>query len=79
MIANKSGGYSASIDLRLRVNGGEYRVAQVGESFLIMRDKITVPPETDAEVIITVDGEQFVHPVFLHEGIQPTAESVNFL
>jgi len=38
-----------------------------------------VPPETDAEVIITVDGEQFVHPVFLHEGIDPQAATINFL
>jgi hypothetical protein len=79
MIATKSEGYSASIDIRLRVSGSEYRVAQVGESFLIMRDKITVPPETDAEVIVTVDGEQFVHPVFLHKGIDPHADLVNFL
>ena len=79
MIATKSEGYSASIDIRLRVSGGEYRVAQVGESFLIMRDKITVPLETDAEVIITVDGEQFVHPVFLHEGIGAESDLVKFL
>jgi hypothetical protein len=79
MIANKSGGYSASIDLRLRVSGSEYRVAQVGESFLIMRDKITVPPETDAEVIITVDGDRFVHPVFLHQGITPESNATSFL
>jgi hypothetical protein len=78
MIAPKPEGYSASIDIRLRVRGGEYRVAQVGESFLIMRDKITVPPRTDADVIVTVDGEQFVDHVFLHEGIGPGAEVVNF-
>ncbi len=78
MLATKSEGYSATIDIRLRVSGGEYRVAQVGESFLIMRDKITVPPETVAEVIITVDGEQFVHSVFLREGISPQSEVVNF-
>src|SRR5262245_5264955 len=45
MSLSRSEGYSASIDIRLRVNGGEFRVAQVGESFIIMRDKITVPPE----------------------------------
>lgn len=79
MIATKSEGYSASIDIRLRVSGNEYRVAQVGESFLIMRDKITVPPETDAEVIITVDGEQFVHPIFLHQGITPESSATSFI
>ena len=78
MIATKPEGYSASIDIRLRVSGGDYRVAQVGQSFLIMRDKITVPPETNAEVIITVDGQPFVHPVFLHEGIRPETEVVNY-
>ena len=78
MVAAKTEGYSSSIDIRLRVNGGEYRVAQVGESFLIMRDKIEVPPETRAEVVITVDGDRFTHSVFLHEGICPQSEVVNF-
>ena len=79
MIALRPEGYSSSIDIRLRVSGGEYRVAQVGESFLIMRDKISIPPETEAEVVITVDGDQFVHPVFLHQGISPDTSATSFL
>lgn len=79
MIARRPHDYSATVDLRLRVNGRILDVGQVGHKFLILNEKWEVAPGTDADVIITVDGRESVHPVVLHEGISPVSDLVNFL
>ena len=46
-----------------------FRVAQVGEISLILRDECEAKPSTVAQIIITVDGDRAVYPVILREGI----------
>ncbi len=64
-------GFSTAVRIVLEVGGKVLRVAQVGEHSLILKD--TKPeemaPTSNAQIIITVDGERRVHPVNLHEGI----------
>jgi hypothetical protein len=78
MIARQPHDYSATVDLRLRVNGRILDVGQVGHKFLILNENCEVAPGTAADVIITVDGRKSVHPVVLHEGIDPASDLVRF-
>lgn len=50
-------GYSASVELRLRVNGCVFPLAQVAGDRVIF-DEPTALPEGDAEVLVTVDGKE---------------------
>ena len=75
----QNNGHSAAVRLRLRVNGVELRVAQVGDSFLILRDQAEARPGTVADIIITVDGNQRVYPVILPEGIFSSSDFVEYL
>lgn len=64
-------GYSAVVDLRLIRNGESIDVAKTGP------DRITLvePRELDAgpaELIITIDGRETIHPVVLQATVGPT-------
>jgi len=71
--------YSSTIDIRLRVDGKLLDVTQVSESFLVLGAPAFVPPETEAEVIIIVDGRARSRKIFLHDGIYPNDLRVTFL
>jgi hypothetical protein len=70
-------GYSATVGIRLEVEGVVLDVAQVERDSLILREPYEAPP-TNARVVITVDGREHVHPVFLHQGISKDSREVNF-
>ena len=58
---------------------GAFRVAQVGNGFLILRDtSCEAPPGTRANVIIAVDEDEVSYPVELPEGILKGVEFVDF-
>lgn len=64
-------GYSADIDLRLVRNGESIDVAKTGPD----RITLTEPRELSAgpaELIITIDGHETVHPVVLQATTGPT-------
>lgn len=54
-------------------------MTQVSESFLVLKAPAFVPPETEAEVIIIVDGRPRTRKIFLHDGIYPNDLRVTFL
>jgi hypothetical protein len=78
MIARPPHDYSATVDLRLRVNGRILDVGQVGHKFLILAEPCEVPPGTEADLIVTVDGKETVQRVELHEGITRHSNLVSF-
>jgi hypothetical protein len=60
-----SNGFSTAVRIFLEVNGQTLRVAQVGETSLILREQAEVQPNTAAQVVIMVDGARRVYPVIL--------------
>jgi hypothetical protein len=78
MITAESRDYSATVDIRLRVNGKLLDVSQVSEFYLILNEPAEAAPGTSAEVIITVDGRPSVRPIVLHDGIDRDTRRVTF-
>ncbi|MBI3463007.1 MAG: hypothetical protein HY000_08095 [Planctomycetes bacterium] len=61
-------GYSAKIDLQLLVNGQALDVAQVGPSRCVLTQPVDLPPGTEGEFILTVDGHDRRWHVLLLDG-----------
>jgi hypothetical protein len=78
MLIDQTIGYSASVDIRLEVDGVVLDVAQVERESLILREPYESPPTGNARIVITVDGREHLHPVFLHQGITKESRVVNF-
>ena len=70
--------HSAKVRLRLRVNGDDLDVAQVGPGFCVLRDLRPHPP-SDAQLIITVDDHTETHRVSLCHGIAADSREVTFV
>ncbi len=78
--------HSAIVRIELTVDGHVPNVAQLGPDFLVLRNPIDHPP-ANAEVFMSIDGEEDRWPVYLADGIkaserktriaesQPTAKS----
>jgi hypothetical protein len=62
----------------LIVNGQTLAVGQVCGNRIVLQDRHHAPP-TDAELIVTVDGRRKTYHIFLHHGISPESECVDFL
>ena len=69
--------HSAKVRLRLLVNGDDLEVAQVGVGSCILRDHRPHPP-SDAQLIISIDGQTETHDVFLCHGISADSPVVAF-
>ncbi|HUE70155.1 MAG TPA: hypothetical protein VMP01_04630 [Pirellulaceae bacterium] len=78
MIARQPRDHSATVDLRLRVNGRILDVGQVGHKFLILAEPCELPPGTEGELIVTVDGKETVQRVILHDGARSDSAMVGF-
>ena len=63
-------GYSADIRMRLNVNGFVLPIGQLGPDFIILRDPTEHPP-ADAEIVMSIDGEESRWNVHLPEGNSP--------
>jgi hypothetical protein len=61
-------GYSADVRIQLRLDGRCLPVAQLGPDFLILRSPTDYPP-SDAEIILSIDGDESRWPVRLADGI----------
>jgi hypothetical protein len=61
--------HSADVRIHLRVNGYVLPIAQLGPEFLILRTPIDHPP-CDAEITLSVDGDESRWSVYLPNGIQ---------
>jgi hypothetical protein len=67
--------YSATVKAHLIVGGQRLAIAKVGPSRCILRDMIDIPP-TDAEIILSIDGDEQTWPVFLTNGVSRTSDVV---
>ena len=64
----KESGHSADVQIHLNVNGFTLPVGQLGPEFLILREPTEHPP-AEAEIVMSVDGNERRWNVFLPEGI----------
>ena len=67
----KAFGHSADVRIFLHLNGATLPVAQLGPDFLVLKVPIDHPP-VEAEISMSIDGDETSWPVRLAEGISPT-------
>lgn len=60
--------HSAIVLMELRINGFTLPVSHLGPNFLIAKDSVEHPP-TDAEIFLSVDGNERSWQVHLPDGI----------
>jgi hypothetical protein len=68
-INGKRIGHSAMVRIDLHVQGQTLPIEQLGPSFFVLRTPVDHPP-TDAEIAMSIDGEERRWPVHLVNGIQ---------
>ncbi len=57
-VSRHTDGFSTAVRLRLVIDDWELKVAQLGENSLILRDLDCVAPNTEAKLIISIDGDE---------------------
>jgi hypothetical protein len=72
-------GYSAQVEIYLVVGDQKLDVAQVGPGWFILQEPNALPPETEAELVITVDGRETRRHVFIHDGALVDAKEVAYI
>jgi hypothetical protein len=63
-------GHSADVRIHLIVNGASLPVAQLGPDFFTLREPAELPP-TEAEIVMSIDGEVSRWTVYLPNGVRP--------
>lgn len=71
-------GHSSKVFIRLYVDENIVRVAQVGPRSLILRESFECPPETEAQIVVVVDGHMTRYPIILDNGISSGDVEVSF-
>jgi hypothetical protein len=66
-------GFSARIQMELRLNGVVLSISHLGPDFLILDDPIEHPP-AEAEIMMSVDARERRWPVYLPAGVSPTTK-----
>jgi hypothetical protein len=61
-------GHSAEVHMQLNLNGFVLPIGQLGPDFLILRDPTDHPP-AEAEIVMSIDGEERRWNVHLPDGI----------
>ena len=79
MAIQTEGGFSAAVELSLRVGDEKLRVAQVGPNSFVLRDQRELPPGTEGTLTITVDGQATEYHVLLHRGAIIGAREVEYI
>jgi hypothetical protein len=68
---------SSDVLLQLRVAGEVLRVGQVCDKVMYLRETRSLPA-CEAELLITINGRQETHPIFLPHGLNAQSETVEF-
>jgi hypothetical protein len=68
-------GHSADVRIRLLLNGSSIPVSQLGPDFIILQEAQGHPP-CDAEMSLTIDGEEETWSIRLPEGLSAESERV---
>lgn len=71
-------GYSAQVEIFLLVDGKRYEVAQIGAGSLVLRGKFSIPPNTEAKLIIRIDGHEERDTILICNGSEIPREELSF-
>lgn len=71
-------GHSSTVRGWLVVDGNHLPLAQVGPGLCVLRHAIDVAPNTEAQLIIEIDGDQRRRDIILHEGITAGSAAAKF-
>ena len=72
-------GYSANVEGFFVVNGQRIRVAKTNEALLTLADPCVLPPGTEGELIVTVDGNSFSRMISLPSGITVEQSTTDYI
>jgi hypothetical protein len=75
----EDGGYSAEVEIHLRVGDRVLRIAQIGPDSFILRDACELPPGTEGTIVMKVDGREKEYHAFLQNGVVKGVEEVAYL
>lgn len=78
MIAQKSKEYSVNIAGRLVLHDRTVPVGQICGRFLVIVGECEIPPNSQATLIVTVDGREKVYHIFIPKGIDRETNSYEF-
>lgn len=70
--------YSADVQMDMRVNGSVVSIGQIGPDFVILDDPTPHPP-CQAEIRVSIDGDERRWNVYLPDGISPESELTRIL
>ncbi|MEX1028245.1 MAG: hypothetical protein WD049_09615 [Candidatus Paceibacterota bacterium] len=71
-------GHSSTVRGWLLVEGQHLPLAQVGPGICVLREAINIAPNTEAQLMVEVDGDQRRRDVILHEGITAGSAAAKF-
>jgi hypothetical protein len=71
-------GYSAAVEIYLIVDGTRHDVAQIGDGSLILREEVDIEPDTDAKLVMIIDGHEEMETVVLPKGASRSDKVVPF-
>ena len=69
MGVHRENGYSASIEAFLIIDGHRFALAKTNEAEFYLAESCESPPNTDAEMLIVIDGASDTQRVTLPDGI----------
>jgi hypothetical protein len=70
-------GHSADVRIALAVNGHVFSVAELGPGFVVLRNPVPHPP-ADAELTLSIDGDERRWRVELIDGIRAGGGDTRF-
>ena len=60
---------------KLLVNGEHFQVGQIGQNSLVLQEPRDIAP-CDAELIVTVNGQNNIYPIYLPQGVSCKSQTV---
>jgi hypothetical protein len=71
MGVQRENGYSASVEGFLVVSGTKYRLAKTNGVTLVLSEPCVLPPGSEVELVIIVDGNSDSKQIVLPDGVLP--------
>ena len=71
-------GYSAQVELYLLVLGEQLRISRIGRDSFVLRDRLAIPPSTQAVLLIEVDDHSELQDILLPEGADGSDQPVRY-
>jgi hypothetical protein len=72
-------GYSAHVEIQLRLGDERLGVAQLCPDFFILREFKEIAPQTPAVILLKIDDEEEERPVLVHRGTVPGVRRVEYI